>query len=427
MIEFKKELFGLDKKDGFKVWTIEVESFGCPRFGCSHADIRITHGKEGGKLQVKVETVTEGKQGRSKQEQAILQAHARVKKQVDKGYRETKTELTSLPLIPMLAADFKKQGHRIKFPCFGSVKYDGVRCLVKCKMVDGVKTVTMESRTGQPYDVPHLLKAIWSEISIGEVWDGEIYLHGQELEDINSAVGRTDTQGEIDKVKRAIAKHGLDYRRPSKDGVQKPTLSEELENAVLIHWLRPRLELHVFDAQGSEEEIQEYKFEDRMIYMQDLRFDLSSIGGEFIKVTKYVRVLDLAHLEQLHDEAVDDGYEGFMVRNDEGVYESGKRSADLQKFKRMVSAEFEIVDITPDKDGNAVFTLRNDLNDNLFNCVMGDMHERKLFIQNKGEIRGQFMTVDFQKRYKKTLIPQFPAGKMIRKGTVVNGEFIPSM
>lgn len=385
-----KTFYGVDKKGGFKVWIIEVGS------GIGNESyIKISHGKEGGKLTAKFDTITKGKQGRSHYEQAISEAEGRIKKQMDKGYREDKEELTELDVLAMLAADYRKQGHRIIFPCYGSVKYDGVRALAKKR--NGV--VTIESRTSQPYDVPHVNEALTIHMRDGDIWDGELYVHGYALQDITSAVKRTDTQAEIDKAERAYQK--------------TPTSQKlaDLEEAKAIHELRPKLEFHIFDV------VTDQKFVDRVKLLDELCG--IPVVSPCIQITQYLWIADAADMKVKHDEAVNAGYEGLMLRNFCGLYESGKRSADLQKYKEFLDSEFVIRDIIEDKQGNAVFVLQNDIvgldgQVALFQCVMGDMAERKHYIENKHLYIGKLLTVKYQSRYKGTMLPQFPTGVAIR-------------
>ena len=410
---FEKNLFGLEKNGDIKVWNISVH----PGLVEGRAPcIVIQHGKEGGKLTIKSEDVPEGKQGRTPYEQAVSQAEGRVKKQLDKNYRESKEELTDIPLLPMLASDYNKVGNRIEFPCYGSVKYDGVRCLATKHCGE----VSLVSRTGQPYNVPHLEQALNEFMHDGEIFDMEIYLHNYALQDITSATKRTDTQKEIDKVKRDILKHGVMYRRPTKEkNVEGPTLAEELENAELIHKIRPSLQAHIFDIPMDGD------FETRLRKMDEVHAERKDIS-EFIFMTDYDIVNGDESLRLIHHpRAVRDGFEGFMLRNKKGVYESGKRSGDLQKFKTFVDEEFLIVDVVEDKQGNAVFVLKNNLNNLTFQCVMGDMGERKVFILQRESLKGKWLNVQFQTRYKGSLLPQFGTGKYIRDGYAVNGEFVP--
>ena len=380
-----KTLYGLDKKGGMKVWTITTSAAG---------EITISHGKLGGKMTIKNEHITEGKQGRTLGEQADLEARARIKKQEDKNYRENQADLENLDILAMLAADYRKRGKSIQYPCYGSDKYDGVRALAKKR--DGI--VTIESRTSQAYDIPHIHAALSIHMQEGDIWDGEVYLHGEVLQDITSAVGRTDTQAKIDAAQRKYEKAV---------GDEKIALAfQELEEAKLIHEIRPKLEFHIFDV------VSDKTFDERVK-------DLDTLCGipvvsPCIQITQYVWVADADDMKVKHDDSVDRGYEGLMLRNFKGVYESGKRSTDLQKYKEFVDAEFEILDVIPDKEDGSRFVVRNNLNDRTFTVTLGSMAQRAEYLANKHLYIGKMITVRYQSRYKKTKLPQFPTGVVIR-------------
>jgi DNA ligase-1 len=391
-----KTLYGLDKKGEMKVWTIKVERVFCAPN--PESSITITHGKLGGKLTEKIDFITEGNQGRDAYEQAVLEAKARIKKQEDKNYRENKADLEHLDILAMLAADYRKRSKSIVYPCYGSDKYDGVRALAKKR--DGV--VTIESRTSQIYDIPHIHEALVIHMQDGDIWDGEIYLHGEALQDITSAVGRTDPQAKIDAAKRKVEK----LSQPGSDYEKFELAQQELEEAKLIAYIRPRLEFHIFDVHSDK------TFDERVK-------DLDTLTGipvvsPCIKITQYVWVADAADMKVKHDDSVDRGYEGLMLRNFKGVYESGKRSTDLQKYKEFVDAEFEILDVIPDKEDGSRFVVRNNLNDRTFTVTLGSMAQRAEYLANKKLYIGKMITVSYQSRYKKTKLPQFPTGVVIR-------------
>ncbi len=388
-----KTLYGLDKKGGFKIWTIQVEQVHCDM---PEAMITISHGKLGGKQTVKTESILEGKQGRTVFEQAVSEANARIKKQEDKGYRESKEELEELPVLAMLAADYRKQGHRIEYPCFGSVKYDGVRALAKKK--NGV--VTLESRTSQLYSLPHIEAALNIHMQDGDIWDGEVYKHGYELQDIVSAVKRTDTQAEVDAANRKLDKASKLSQKEQAEALV------EYGEALEIHKLRPQLEFHIFDV------VSDRSFYERVSDLEELTG--VPVVSPLIQITQYSWIADEADMKVKHKEAVAQGYEGIMLRNFKGLYESGKRSADLQKYKEFLDSEFTIVDIVPDKQGNGIYVVRNDLNDLQFQVVMGDMSERAAALKDKESLVNKLLTVKYQTRYKGTLLPQFPTGVVIR-------------
>ena len=115
-----------------------------------------------------------------------------------------------------------------------------------------------------------------------------------------------------------------------------------------------------------------------------------------------------------HKDAVRRGFEGIMIRNADGVNESGKRSADLQKYKEFVDSEFLILDVLPAKDDGSVFAVQNDLNEMEFAVTLGSMAQRAEFLANKELYIGKLITVQYQARYKDTLLPQFPTGRAIR-------------
>lgn len=408
---FNTKLYGLDKKGAFKVWTISVQELD------GNGYTLIEHGSEGGVMTPQLTIITKGKQGRDPYQQAVFEAEAKIKKQMDKNYRLTKEELTELPILPMLAEDFNKAGHRIKWE--GGVdisdKMDGMRA--KVTGVNGAVEIT--SRTGQVKRLPHLAAELNEGMADGEILDGEIYFHGAILQDIISAVNREDTQKEIDKVLRAIKKHGTDYRRPSKvQGVENPTLAEELKHAEYIHWLRPRLKFVAFDKPSN------LKWHERLEDLADYMCERFA-DNAFVSVIGYVRVYDEASVKILHADAVQRGFEGVMLRNRFGLYESGKRSADLQKYKVMISGEFLIVDLIADKQGNGVYVCRNDINTRTFSVVYGSMAERLSALNSKVLIVGSYLTVDYQTRYKDTLLPQFGVGKGVRAGQFIDGEFVP--
>ena len=410
---FSESLFGLDKKGGYKVWSITVEEVNCDS---PEGLLTILHGKEGGKQTEQVESCIIGKQGRTPYEQAVSEAEGRIKKQLDKGYRKTKEELSEVPLLAMLASDYNKVGHRIRYDCgvYVSDKLDGVRCMAKCTE-DGI---TLESRTGQKYSLPHIEKELLAIMEVGDVLDGEIYKHGEVLQDITSAVKRTDTGKEVDKAKK---KHAKSYTAA---GLQQNPMGREEEcereyfDAVKIHNLRSKLEFIVFDLPASPK-----LFDERMHDLENYAKGFQLEGK--VKELEYRRVGDEVHMKELHLDAVKRGYEGVMLRNSFGVYESGKRSGDLQKYKTFVDSEFLILDVLPAKDNGSTLLVRNDLNKLTFNVTLGDMVSRKHQLDNKHDYIGKYLTVQYQSRYKWTLLPQFPSGKAVRDGSVVNGEFIP--
>lgn len=420
-------LFGKDKGGKYKVWSIEVwnNDIGIPGDQMIEAFIKITHGKEGGKLQEKIETIYHGHQSRTSTEQAVLEAEARVKKQKDKGYRENKADLESLPVLAMLSKDHTKDGKEdtINEGVFISDKLDGVRCLAKCILSEalGIKQILLESRTGQPYKVPHIEQELLGIMEVGDVLDGELYVHGPSLQEITSAVKREDADEKYEKAAAAYTKHCAAVKQDEAWEAKLVTLQEKMEDAVHIAGIRDDLQFHVFDLV-----VMDVPFSERLELFTDyvnMRC-WADQGGYIVPVTyQYVDNLE-DMITQLHY-CIARGYEGIMYRTKGGMYESGKRSTGLWKFKLFMDAEFLILDVEPAKDDGSVFVLQNDLTHLTFTCTLGDMTQRAEFLANKQKYQSKWLKVKFQSRYKKTLLPQFPTGIMIRDGAVIDGQFVP--
>lgn len=362
----KKTLYGLDKGGSFKLW--EIWTVGNV--------IYISHGKEGGKMQLKTEAVAGKNIGRANETtpeaQAAFEAQSRINKQVDKGYREDKEDLTTLPILPMLATDFRKAEKSLQFPCYTSFKLDGVRCLAEKK--DGA--VSLKSRGGKFYDVAHIQDSLSHIMNEGEIWDGELYRHGWVLEEIQSAA----------KAPKASSKE---------------------------------LVFVVFDI------VNDLVFEERLASLYDLPSRLAATS--FVSVLHYKTAKDRVELKKRHTEAVSECYEGLMMRNPKGVYESGKRSRDLLKYKEFLDSEFKIVDIIPDREGRAVFEVQNTFADNTFTVVGGSHAQRTEWLENKELYIGRWITVQYQTLYKDSRKPQFPTWVAFREGVEINGEFYPEV
>lgn len=341
-----KTLYGKDKQGSYKIWQIHT----------SGDTFVIDHGKEGGKMTTKT-TVVEGKNiGRSNEttpeQQAILEAESRINKQIDKGYRESKEELGELPILPMLCSDALKVGHKIKFPCYVSSKYDGLRCLA----IRTEDEVLLKSRGGKFYTVEHIQSQLKEVMSVGDMWDGEIYIHGLPLEHIVSAAKKVNDN-------------------------------------------TPNLNFHVFDVVSDE------PFEDRI---KSLREVFKQNDNLFM--TRYFVANSMDEIKTFHKTYAEAGYEGIVIRNPKGLYESGKRSGDMLKLKEFYDSEFQVVGVEVDRNGNGVLLIHDPVAGVDCPVCFGDFDQRKDQIAYPEKYIGKWLTVKYQKRYADTLMMQFPVG-----------------
>lgn len=350
-----KTLFGKDTKGGIKQWSVSVEG----------NVITVMHGKLGGKMQVKY-TICEGKNlGRANEttpnQQAKLEAEAKYKKQLDKLYRPSIEELEAVgEVLPMLAHDYTKVGHRLSYPCYVSPKLDGVRCLAHLTP----DSITFTSRGGKPYAVPQHLYEDLRTLQPKEgklVLDGELYYHGMTLQNIVSAV--------------------KNKKNP-------------------VHRI---MQFHVFDVPSDK------PWEVRM---KDLEEVMIKVGGSLhIRFVMNILVQNEEEARERMDFYIQEGYEGMMLRAPAGYYIFNHRSSDLMKWKDFQDIEAKIVGCREDKNGEGVLlcNLRNGI---AFECKMrGATAFRNYHVQSK--LVGEWLTVRFQ-QYTDRGAPQFPVGIAVR-------------
>lgn len=326
--------------------------------------VYVQYGVEGGKLQTK-ETKVKGKNiGRSNETtpaiQALRVAKSKWNAQKDrKGYGIT-PESAEVGKRPMLALDFNNHSHRITYPAGVQAKLDGVRCLVT-KVADG--HVTLTSRTGRPFaaDLSHIERWFDEELAVGSVIDGELYNHDMEFEDIQSATSKTNEQ-------------------------------------------TPDIEFWVFDIADASM--------DNGRRTGTLSFGFSPSGP--VRLLSTETALNEDDVKRWHKRYTNVGFEGVMIRNKLGKYKFGRRSGDLQKYKVMMDAEYPIIAINPDKDGCPVFTLAHD-SGQFDAAIVGNKDANKQYVDNKLEYIGKYATVQYQKLFRDSGIPQFPIVKYIRE------------
>ena len=105
-----------------------------------------------------------------------------------------------------------------------------------------------------------------------------------------------------------------------------------------------------------------------------------------------------------------------MVREPSSVYENGKRSNYLLKFKDFMTEEYEVVGAKTGhgRDANAVVWVCKTENGSTF-CARpeGTIEQREYFYSNKEMYIGKMLTVKFQ-NLTELGIPRFPIGIVFR-------------
>jgi len=362
----KRELYAVDSKGGIKYWSIEVVNLN----GIS--TVRVENGKHGGKLIVKDKRITKGKNiGKANEttpwEQAVNQADSKWQKKIDKDYRESIEEaVDNDSILPMLAHKYADKKHLVEWPWLAQPKLDGVRCIIT-RDEDGF---TFTSRGGKIYDALNfhirLNLDLASIMKVGDVWDGEVYKHGWSLQRIVSATKKLNPKD------------------------------------------TPQLQFWNYDV------VDDRPFKDR--------YTAGGFTVGHVKSVETQTINDESEMERLHDKFVQDGFEGLILRDPEGLYAKGNRSSTLLKYKKFQDEEFEIIGT----DVEAQTINGHDYNCIMFRCKIkagaefnvrprGSLIYRQEMLKNRNAYIGKMLTVRFftytdETQGKGQKVPQFPVG-----------------
>jgi ATP-dependent DNA ligase len=351
--------------------------------------IITTHGQKGGKQIIHTNEIIAGKSNRTMLEQAILESNRKWENKKTKDLYTIKGDASppsSKAVRPMLASTFsfdlyKKESRafKIDLPAFAQRKYDGIRCLSYIKH----GRVILESRRGVEFEnfetLKSQLKPILEKLPNGFYFDGELYTTQIPFETISGLIRLTE--------KKAL--------RKDKEQIDK-------------------IEYHIYDFFDTNEPFMTCKDRFQMLYQI---MDKNVKNAPLCKSVETFVINYLNDLKEMHDNFVKEGYEGIMIRDMSGVYESNKRSRYLQKYKVFMEEEFFIVgfhDGTGDESGAIIWDCKT-AKDKLFSVrPRGTVESRKqLFIDGQKYIN-KYLTVIFQE-YSEDGIPRFPVGKAVRE------------
>jgi len=340
-------------------------------------------GQVGGKIKTSKPTVVNaGKASRSIYEQAKSQVESKINKKLDSGYKETEQEaLDDVFISPMLAVDFKKRGHSMQYPAIGQRKFDGVRCIAYLSNGE----VILESRKGKEFPhLNHLRDVIKPYLKEGEILDGELY---SETLDFQRTVGL----------------------------VRRESLSQEDIDVM------PQIGYRIYDMFSTDSSITELPFTERYDMatklVNDVRANHShSLRNPLLIMTKNYVIDEEDSIQGLHDQFVQEGYEGIMVRNPSMPYQMDKRSSGLMKFKSFKDDEYPIVGYTEatGNDAGTVIWICEAPNGITFKArPTGTREQRTTWFENADAIVGKDLTVRYFELTNDG-IPRFPVGVAIR-------------
>jgi DNA ligase-1 len=123
-----------------------------------------------------------------------------------------------------------------------------------------------------------------------------------------------------------------------------------------------------------------------------------------------------SQMSKYHQQFVEQGHEGIMIREATSTYEIGKRSNYLLKFKEFQTEEYEIVGAKTGhgRDADAVVWVCKTASGNEFTVKPeGTIKERERYYSQRDQYIGKQLTVRFQ-NLTALGVPRFPVGVAIR-------------
>lgn len=308
-----------------------------------------------------------------------------------KGYSETIP--TSVPDLPMLAQTWSdhidKKGREPFKTAFLQPKLDGVRCLATNNRIVTRKSELITSCPHISYVLEHL--------DPQHKLDGELYVHGVDLQTLQSYVLRQRPH----RVYKEIEYHIFDYvdtEMPYRDRYE--LLRKIVKELMIVH----------NDLLATFESVPE-KLRSKTVLSPNCPIKL--VTSTFINCSTHDPKF-YQTLKTYHKDAVSVGYEGTIVRNPESTYGLNYRSPDLLKFKDRMDDEFEIIDVVEAYNQMGTFVCKTK-EGNIFEATPSWTTDRKRWLlRNKEKYIGKMLTVEFEK-YSKDKVPLKTSGKCTRE------------
>lgn len=280
-------------------------------------------------------------------------------------------------VLPMLAKTLEDNK---PFEKYGTMlaqwKINGLRCIIGAKannydLFNPIE-LTYHSRTGEDWTKNMkwmdeiLLPKISSEllemmIDDNVYLDGELYLPGHAVNDINSFVKNP-----------ALKEHYL-LQYWCYD-----ICCENMTAAARVDYLYSNVQVLYGNFVDKNEHLNNKK--------------------QFILLPSY-DCIDVFNAINSRNRYIDLGFEGLILRNPKAEYQFGKRNQAMFKFKKKQDGIFEIVDIKEDKRGLPIYTIKNDINDEYFECTINlSQAGQKAQLMMKDNLIGKKGLVEYRER-----------------------------
>ena len=283
-------------------------------------------------------------------------------------------------ILPMLAKTLETNKPFEKGDYAGQWKINGLRCIigaVKANELFSKFHLTFHSREGTEWHLnwledilaPKLEGTELLELMLdeGACLDGELYLPGYAVNDINSFVKNPAT--------------------PFHDKLQYWCYDIAVEN---------------FSAEYRYE-LLELNLGNNIINFKTKEEHLNN-KHQLIVLPTELNILDFNDAVIFRNKYIDLGFEGLILRNEASEYCFGSRKVNhMYKFKRVMDGIFKIIDIIPEgkkRSNLCKFILRNDINDATFECTLNaPQAEQERILVSKNSYIGNYLAyVEYRER-----------------------------
>lgn len=134
-----------------------------------------------------------------------------------------------------------------------------------------------------------------------------------------------------------------------------------------------------------------------------MNFDIHRNNEERLILLPSYDINNFDEAVRYRDKFIDMGFEGLVIRDDAASYQfGGKRNNSMLKFKRIEDGLFFIIDIVPEgkkRSDLPKFILRNDINEELFEVTINKPQDvQKAIFANKDKYIGKKMLVEYRER-----------------------------
>lgn len=279
--------------------------------------------------------------------------------------------------IPMLCKTLNDNKPFEKGSYFGQWKINGERCIITAAKSDDLfQTIKLHYRSREGADWTDKLSYLDDEIITplkkngildmmieeGVALDGELYIPGYNINDINHFIKNTD-----------VPQH---YQ--------------------LQYWM-----YDICIENMSAGKRQSYIWNRLSAYAPYINSieDHLNIATRF-NVLPSETVFDFNDAINRRDKYISLGFEGLVIREDQTEYQfGGKRNNAMLKFKKKLDGYFEILDIREDKRGLPIYILKNDINDEVFECTLNATQDvQRSHLNMKEALKGKKGLVEYRER-----------------------------